>query len=216
MPKTSSSSKGKKKRTDYKKTTFKKRSQISLFEEAEKVEWKNVDLQLADQALPNTNAWTTPVLLNGVDQGVGNAQRVGRSYTMKSLQYRFSTGNADGTGGSSGSAIRILIVLDRQANGAAPGVTDILNINNFQSTLNLSNNRRFLVISDKIHGNYNSNTTYGKDYKKLSLETVCSGTGATVASISRGSVYMLLSLATATSTGSFSYQFYNRIRYTDS
>jgi len=84
--------------------------------------------------------WSTPVLLNGLAQGTGASQRVGRQILIHLIRMRFF--------GSSSQAVRFVLVYDRQSNGAAPSVTDIFESNTVASEINWSNRDRFDFVYD--------------------------------------------------------------------
>jgi len=177
-------------------------------------ERKNTDLNTTF-APPLTASFATPQLLNGVAQGVGNGERVGRRYLMKSVQYRAIL---DMTQDSNVSQHRIVIVYDKQANGAAPIASDVFEANVFHSPLALRNADRFVVIDDYITDiapTSNLNIAVQR-YKKVNMETVCTGTGATIAGIISGSVYMFIANNSDPTIGVVTGAFvYTRIRYTD-
>lgn len=188
---------------------------VSLFESNSGVERKNVDTALVDLTLPVTNAFTGGQLLNGVAQGAANQTRVGRRMLMKSLQYRFHLGTAAGASTTQLAPVRVLVVYDRQANGAVCLNTDVLATAVFQGFQNLGNTDRFLILSDMVHGLDGNSTqpTSGKVYKKLNLDTMFIGNGNLVADIGSGSVYAFI--ATPGSATALVVNLNFRIRYVD-
>lgn len=164
-------------------------------------------------------------LLNGVTDGVAYNTRVGTKIRMKSLLLRLSTFPVvSGTGDPTTEMVRFMVVYDAQSNAAAPTVANILQTAAWDSPNNLAYRDRFYVLMDKTidiganvyaanvltAGNVKSN--HVKCYKKISLETVYNGTGATIASISGGSVYLLAISA----FGQDQQYYYNsRIRFID-
>lgn len=107
-------------------------------------EWKFTDVTV------NTDINTTPTitLLNGLVPGNSASQRVGNKVTIKSLEMRARVQTTAATGVE--QFCRWFIVLDRQANGAAPAaITDILSANSVTSLRNLENRKRFKIIVDK-------------------------------------------------------------------
>lgn len=93
--------------------------------------------------------------INDVAQGVTESQRIGRKMVIRSIHLRaqllLQTGSI---AASTADSIRILLVLDKQANGAAATVADLLE--NIQGTgnpgmdsfRNLENSGRFRVLKD--------------------------------------------------------------------
>jgi len=84
-------------------------------------------------AVPATATFSTPVLLNGCAQGNSGFTRIGRRLLMKSILFRyfFAPGSS--------SCFRILVVYDKQTNGALPATTDVVNTTDAHAPLNLIN-----------------------------------------------------------------------------
>jgi len=93
------------------------------------------------------------------------------------------------------SPLRVLVVYDKQPNGAAPAATDILAADTIQSVNNLSNSRRFVTLCDEIIpciGTQGPGSDHRVIYKKLNQAVEFNaGSAGTVADIQTGSVYML-------------------------
>jgi len=100
--------------------------------------------------------------LNAITVGSGAWCRIGRKITMKSLYLQgYFSYNAALTTQSRGHNARIMIIYDKQTNGALPNLNDILSdqinsggaadvrIWNPSSGINLNNRDRFEVILDK-------------------------------------------------------------------
>lgn len=96
-------------------------------------------------------AQTTAVsnLINPCAQGVTTVTRSGRRTTMTSLSYMFTCRMAPTTTGA--GSLRLLIVYDRQPNGAAPATTDVVLADTITSGMNLNNSRRFKILVDEIY-----------------------------------------------------------------
>lgn len=89
---------------------------------------------------------------NLVVQGTGEEERIGRKIIIRSIAARFqvvlpSQTNADDLNG--GDTIRIIIFVDKQANGANATVLDILETATYDSFRNLANKNRFNILIDK-------------------------------------------------------------------
>lgn len=81
-----------------------------------------------------------------VPQGTAQNQRVGRRITVHSMQIRGTLRYASGSSIVPGD-YWIYVVQDRQANGAAASITDVLTGNSMRSALiNISNSQRFRII----------------------------------------------------------------------
>lgn len=198
----------------------KPRSGLSLFQSKKNAEeWKNVDVTGADVALPQTQTWSAPVLLNLATAGTGPQNRIGRRILMRSVNYRFHLGEADGasaTGGIGATNIRVLVVYDKQTNGGNPAITDVLTADSFQSPNNLANTDRFLIVSDQIFQTGDTTqATIGKHGRKLSLDTMFNNGGAgTVADVNSGGLFVFFSTANM-AAGPPVINYYFRVRYTD-
>lgn len=145
-------------------------------------------------------------LINGVTQNTDYNQRIGRKILLKSVLiradiYPYNTGTIDAT---IGEQVRFIVFYDCQTNGAAPAVADVLQGVGTNEALNLNNRDRFKVLFDKDVSLESFKTTTGslttgspklhslKMYKKINMDTVFGGTGATVASITSGGLFTLL------------------------
>lgn len=156
-------------------------------------------------------------LINGIVPGSSASQRIGRKVVLKSILIRYTWALAPTSTG--GSPLRILVVYDKQANAAAPGVTDILLANEFNSQNNLSNRDRFVTIFDHITEPIAAGETYsvsGTLFKKLNLETMFNaGTAGTIGDITSGSMYITFAQNGNILTASPAATTSIRVRYTD-
>lgn len=179
-------------------------------------EQKNVDKLVQASFTFNTTTGIV-TLLNGVDDGTIPTTRIGRRITMSSLTWKFQITMAVTTTGA--SIIRNLIVYDKQPNGVAPIVTDILSLNSITGLMNLANSRRFVVLSDKMFngiGTAGPQSLEDHGFAKINLETEFNDNSTNdVTSINTGAVFLVQfqdgGLLTATPTNNF----YSRIRFTD-
>jgi len=197
------------------KSSFSKNRSI-LFQEDTKAgpEIKAVDVSTSF-APPLTSSFATPQLLNGCTQGAGATNRIGRKMLMKSFQMRYTCSVADG---DDASQHRIVVVYDKQANGAAPIATDVFGGNNFLAPLNLNNSDRFVVICDEVTESVQSSVINisGQRYVKMNMETIFSGSSNGIADIASGSVYMFIANNATPTIGVVTAAFvWTRIRYID-
>jgi len=109
--------------------------------------------------------------LNLIPQGVTESTRVGRQCTVKSLQVRYTityTPAADTVGAANAW---VYLVLDKQANGAAAAVTDVMTSTDFNvALLNLANSQRFKIIrrwSHSMQSGAGVSGAFGKDLKTV-------------------------------------------------
>lgn len=185
-------------------------------------EYKFIDVDGVASAtsIPLSNDWTTPgatFLLNGLVPGSLATQRIGRKVNMKSLYIRATVQLA--TTSVRGGNIRMIVFYDKQANGTAPAVTDLLVEDSFYSPNNLSNRDRFVVLADQVFDPIGTQADYQKScvvYKKINLETMFNaGTAGTIADITSGSIYIMFAQSGTIATGNPTASWYSRIRYTD-
>lgn len=183
-------------------------------------ELKDID---TDLAAATWNTTGSIILINGVAQGTDFTSRIGRKFQMKSLLLRFTI--FSGSTAILPATARWLVVYDKQANAAAPAVTDILDAVTTTSNGNLTNRDRFIIIYDKIHvigyvtaasASSDNPMHYIKKYRKMKMETTNGGTGATVGSIQTGALYFVSLGARAAGTTAVRMETGSaRIRFTD-
>jgi len=82
-----------------------------------------------------------------IPQGTTDNTRIGQKINLKRIRIKF---NAILTANTvTGERIRIILWKDKQANGAAPAVTDILTNADIDSFINMDNTERFEIIKDR-------------------------------------------------------------------
>lgn len=187
-------------------------------------EKKNIDL-LSNTTIIAAQTTATTFLLNACGQGDEVNTRSGRRTTMKKMEYRFLGNVVATTVGS--SPLRLLIVYDKQPNGAAPAVTDVVVANAISSMMNLNNSRRFKVLVDELiedvtaaggKGSWqckgHRDFTQGGRISGLDVEFKDTDAGD-ITDITTGSIYAFVwqtgGLITAAPTNAL----YTRIRFTD-
>lgn len=134
----------------------------------------------------------TGVYLNSTAQGDAEQNRDGRQIKMKSLHIRgrvwSTTGQADGAP----VLYRILVVMDKQANGAAPASGNLVMDNNTHPEhefRKLENSHRFKVLKDLtlgvhstvLNGNAAFTTTQGVFNININLNDIAAYDGTTAA-----------------------------------
>lgn len=108
----------------------------------------NAENKFFDTAISFTFDTTGEVPATGqlslIPQGVTESTRVGRKCTVKSIQLR---GIAYSSATIPQDLCYLYVVLDKQCNGAAAAVTDVLTSNVMSTALiNLSNSERFVIL----------------------------------------------------------------------
>lgn len=116
-------------------------------------ELKFHDVDVTNASVANTGNIMNMGTINVIPQGVTESERVGRKCTIKTIQYRSDLKlpeRDEQTTPPGGDIVRVIVYLDKQANGAAAAVTDILETADYNSYMNLSNSGRFVIMHDKF------------------------------------------------------------------
>jgi len=180
-----------------------------------------LDIAFATYANDTTGSIT---LINPVAQGAATTQRIGKKWTMKSIQVRgFMENGATATTNN----ITNLIVYDKRPTGTLPAITDILNTVNSSSFNNDTNSGRFRIIrrNDEILvGGYvlatnpvlESTMKNADEFVKLNLPVVnkALGTGA-IGDIEEGALYFISVGNTAAGGTAASTKLGFRLRFTE-
>lgn len=178
-----------------------------------------------------SNAAALIVLLNGNIPGFTTVTHVGRKLVMKSIQLRGEvTMSAPQAGTTYG---RVVLVYDKQADGAAPTWASVYSSTNAAGTVdssalamrNLDTRDRYVVISDRsfslgplVTGATLSYATSPQSfcvdiYKKINMDVIFNaGTAGTVADINTGSLHLMCFIDTAATQV---IDFSSRIRFDD-
>lgn len=180
------------------------------------------DIAANSYALDTTGSIT---MLNGIQTGSDAiSERVGRSVTWRSICLKGLIAPTDDT--VNDQYVEIYLVYDADPEGVIATMTEILNSASSYSWLNMSGRERFRVIRKWSFYIGKRDTTaqstfcgspsgYKIDaYVPVCLPTVYGTTGATIASILRGAIYLVTIGSQALNDGS---KFYGslRLRYTD-
>lgn len=90
--------------------------------------------------------------LNLIPQGTTESTRIGRKCVIRALNLRGNYNLPGATAAANTSDIlRIIVYVDKQANGATAAVTDILETASYNSFRNLAESGRFKLLYDKSH-----------------------------------------------------------------
>lgn len=176
-------------------------------------EKKYLDTSISGATIPIAASGSI-TLLNGVVQGTDANQRIGRKVTWESVLVRFVCRPNATT--PLNSAYRIMLVVDKQANGAAPNITDIFETATFASPNAMANRARFVTLWDKkgVITTSNEAVTIEELFLRKKFQTIYSGTAATIGSIASGALYLVLMGDVATVSGVLIAGTI-RLRYTD-
>lgn len=178
------------------------------------LERKNIDV--TPTAWPTATLGWTITPLNLMAQGTTANQHVGRKVSMKSLLIRSKFTCTDVT--------RVVVVYDKECNGALAATADIFEVDRIISPLNLSNSDRFIVLADVTptgigknampgYAALGGNSFFFEIYRKMSLPMLFNNTTtATITAINYGAIL----LCTNSEQGAVADELtYSRIRYTD-
>jgi hypothetical protein len=133
----------------------------------------------------------TAPLINGISQGVGNSQRIGRQILMKSLELTISCQFAGTIPTNNITAPRLVVFYDRQAAVSSPSITSVFNTNHYQSFKNLSSKDRFIILIDAFIepiGGVDVLRRSQTFYRKLNLPVIFNGTGSSASDITTGTI----------------------------
>lgn len=194
----------------------------SLFQAPTRKEKKFIDVSSSALLTAAQATGTLSGCLSAMAQGTDANNHVGRECTLKSLYWQFACSMAATSAGS--SPIRLVIVYDKEANGAAPTIatgaaSDIFATDAITAPMNLNNRDRFIILVDEIIeclGSAGPQGFYRKGYKKMSLPMIFNSTTTqTVSAIQTGSVYAVVWQNGNIITTAPTHNLYTRIRFTD-
>jgi len=200
-----------------------------------KAELKGIDLAATGFALTSAGACFQ---IQGIPiEGSGPDDRTGRNIRMNSLEVRgFIHLDATNAAGRAQTLARIMLIYDRQPNGAAPAITDVLQDSTGATStfvgLNLNNKDRFIVLRDRqvllpqlgVAGvppgtvtnanELNLDKTYNiHEYIKLSgLEQTFKASAGAVADLSTGGLFIAALIGV---TDGWRIEYASRLRYYD-
>lgn len=177
-------------------------------------EFKCVDTSVST----DVNTTTSPILLNGIARGDALDERIGRQVLMRSIQFNLRFQVTVGTGIA--QFCRCTIVYDKQTNAAALTNTNVFVENTVNAPRLLENRKRFRILYDETFF-LSEDATTGcghvlKGYQRVNLPVEFnSGDAGTVADITTGSLYLVLTGTTAAGDTDTLIRGYVRVRYTD-
>ncbi len=114
------------------------------------LKFHDVDLDKATTVITTAGIVEPTVII--IPQGVEENKRVGRKCTLKSINWKYRLNLpivASAGSGVTSDTVRLMIIHDKQCNGATATVAGILESANYQSFRNLANSGRFNVLMDK-------------------------------------------------------------------
>lgn len=158
------------------------------------VEKKNWDERLTSQI--DTVTFTAGVIQNCFRPGYNATPQghIGRKVLAKSLTYRWTVRLNDATA-TTGDALRLVIIHDKQPNGALPAVSQVFVNNDIGSMKTLDFSKRFTTLVDETYQMINtvdSSSMVMEGYRKINLETEFNqGNAQAIADINTGSYFAI-------------------------
>ncbi len=117
-------------------------------------ELKFHDVDINDAVIATGGVIHNGGTINIIPQGVTEVQRIGRKCTVRSVHWKYRVDLPEVTAVATPNTIdevRVIMYMDRQANGAAAAATDILETATIRSFRNLANSGRFVILMDRLH-----------------------------------------------------------------
>ncbi len=168
-----------------------------------RTEWKFHDVTFDDASISTVGDRLTSA--NLIAQGVTESDRLGRKCTIRSIEWRYTITKTTEVASDADSVVRVIMYVDKQANGAAAEVLDLLKTADFQSFYNLANRNRFRILMDKTYdlnamaggGNGTILDTYTRAlsrrfYKKCSIPIEYKLTTAVIGAVTSNNIMVLL------------------------
>lgn len=168
------------------------------------------------------------VLLNGLANGTAQNQRIGSKVSVMRLDSKWSIRN--GVAATVNPVTRTIFFWDHQTNGVAPSLAQLLTAVTVNSGYNVDNIFRFTILSDDTHSqriwpqnaggvvapaDVASFTTVLSRRFVVDEDTIWDGTGATVADIRTGGLFVATLSDVAAGTGAPTASMDSRIIYLD-
>ncbi len=113
-----------------------------------RAEWKFHDLTVNTSSQFQSTG-VVVASMNLIPQGTTERQRIGRKCTVRAIDWRYDVGLATSISTDADDVVRIILFVDRQANGATAAVLDILETADYQQHYNLANRGRFRFLMDR-------------------------------------------------------------------
>jgi len=112
-----------------------------------------------------------------IPQGVTESTRVGRKCVIKSIQMRLNLVFAPAASATAATAFSIWLVQDKQANGAAAAITDVITSSNLTSGMrDLSNSGRFIILkrwNSVMNVGAGVTTAFNNSYRHIEFFKTC-------------------------------------------
>lgn len=186
------------------------------------------EVKFLDTAMATTVASTAVVTdqLNIIEQGTTSSERVGQKTKIHSVQIRGEIRLLPGASASIAGVFYMLLVQDRQANGAAAAVTDVMTSSLLTSgMINMSNSSRFKihrrwvvplnVTASRVGGTVlNHWITTMEYFQKVGVAVEFSGTTGVIGEIKSNNLFVIMGCNTE-ADGLIQFEGACRIRFSD-
>lgn len=176
-----------------------------------------IDVSATGQVMNSTG---NVVLLNGASRGDDIADRTGRRTKNVYVGVR-ARGYVTATTGTA-QEHRVLLVYDRQSNGAAPAVTDILLSASPNAFYNFNNTYRFKILYDRKYTlgsavDGQGPSTWGiKVNRNIRLDTIFNnGNAGTIADMQTGGLFLVYVGSNAAGVTAGTIDYYCRVKFVD-
>lgn len=174
----------------------------------------NVEKKFMDASgTPTVSSSGTVIAVSLNAQGTTDQTRIGNSILFQDFTLRFECYMSNA---ATRSNLRILVICDKELDGALPTVANILQAVSVISPINKDFSKRFVLLKEKkyslsITGNQ---TAQGKVYMKLPFHAFYDGATGAIGDAKENQILLLFISDEATNTPSINY--YSRINFTDS
>ncbi len=132
-------------RTGYRRSTYAARYRGGGYNPYKELKFH--DLQIDDAIIATAGTIIAPSC-NLIVQGALDNARIGRKCTIKQINWRIVLRKNAAQTTIGDDVARLILYVDKQANGAAAAVLDILETAHYQSHYNLANQGRFRILMD--------------------------------------------------------------------
>ncbi len=203
-------------RRSYRRTYKRRSSRRPVVRRAQRV---HVEYKTAEASQQNTDITDTGTffLLNPMTQGVSGAERIGNTAYMKSLDMYIEIRRDGGAPPGNIDVIQMALLWDKDPDGGTPATASYIAPSDAFGMRNLTNRERWWIIKTwhtSMTGIESKAVFRWHKYKRFTLKTVFEGTGATIASIRSGALWLFVITDTAL-VDAPKLTFRCRVRFTD-
>ena len=160
------------------------------------------------------------LLTSGLTRGTSANSRIGNKISYQRLRLNYDQGCRIAID-NGGWCLRMVLVYDKQCNGATPSVTTLWSADDVNAFPNYANEDRFIILYDKITectgiNNNFANAIYDVDIDLCGLDaTFNTGNAGTIADMQTGAIYMTYACTPINSASNGGLWFRTRIDFTD-